>query len=262
MIVVFTTRPAPIAGSRRSRRKPSSRAASARYGAGGCWLWSGVRRRIASAGSPRRRSSSPWRAASAAVSSARVSVRTGPAAALSPERAAQHHAEDHREDDQEERQAGADDVEEREHDARDGREPRGARCEREAIGAPLALASREPAAGARLQAAHGRRCGRPGVLRSGLRIRAAYAASGSKRGSRLAAAASGLLAVDVLLRLLGLARGLLAGLLGLVAGLAGLALHVVLPARREPGEADGRKDREEQPAESSHGVAGTRLESR
>ena len=76
MIVVLTTLRAAIAASRSARVKPSRRAASATYGAGGCWPCSGVRRRIASAGASRRRSSSPWRAASAAVSSGRVSVRT------------------------------------------------------------------------------------------------------------------------------------------------------------------------------------------
>ncbi len=75
MIVVLTTAPAVIAASRSAREKPSSRAASAMNGAGGCWPWSGVSRRIASTGVSRSRSISPCRAASAAVSSRRVRRR-------------------------------------------------------------------------------------------------------------------------------------------------------------------------------------------
>ena len=50
LIVVLTTSRAPMAASSASRVKPSRRAASVMYGAGGCCAWSGVSRRIASAG--------------------------------------------------------------------------------------------------------------------------------------------------------------------------------------------------------------------
>ena len=66
------------------RVKPSSRAASAMCGDGGCWPWSGVRRRIASAGASVRRSIRNWRAASAAVSSFRVRTRIGRSVGWSP----------------------------------------------------------------------------------------------------------------------------------------------------------------------------------